>query len=216
MSIVLNDVSRFRLDNLDNYKPQLDMKSLDIIFMKYTHIICEFFDLIEKSKFKPNKGFHLYVVMKGMETIQHIFNFLLLYTCNIDLVYFHTHKAYYYYIEFMDQISKDDHYFLRFSVKDAILFVYKKTIYEIDNGLRENLIIHTETKRVLEHFNRFANTISDLMIELYNEDKIEKNTKESFLDMIERYLELETFSEKNIYKEYVRYSSHLESMFLRV
>ena len=77
MSIVLNDVSRFRLDNLDNYKPQLDMKSLDIIFMKYTHIICEFFDLIEKSKFKPNKGFHLYVVMKGIETIQHIFNFLL-------------------------------------------------------------------------------------------------------------------------------------------
>ena len=129
MSIVLNDVSRFRLDNLDNYKSQLDMSSLGIIYMKYIYIISEFFDLIKKNKFKPNKGFHLYVVIKGIETIHHIFNFLLLYTCNIDLVYFHCHKAYYYYIEFMDQISKDDHYFLRFSVKDAILFVYKKTIY---------------------------------------------------------------------------------------
>ena len=178
MSMVLMDNSRFQLENIDNYLNYISRNNLKQLYSKYLSIVCEFITLAEKNKFKPNKGFQLYIIVKGIESIHHIFRLLLLYTCNMDLVYYHCHKAYYYYIEFMDQISKDDHYFLRFSVKDAILFVYKKTIYEIDNGLRENLIIHTENKRVLEHFNRFANTISDLMIELYNDDRIEKNTKE--------------------------------------
>jgi len=209
MSVALNDISKFALDNLDNYRNKLNMNCLNHIFINYTHIICEFFDLIEKNKFKSNKGFHLYVISKGIETIQHIFTFLLLYTCNIELVYFHTHKAYYYYIEFMEQISKDDHYFIRFSVKDAILFVYKKTIYEIDNGLRENIVIHEETKQVLQQFNAFSNSLNDIIIELY-----EKNVKESILHMVERYVVKKQFHKINVYKEYEKYEYDIDSMFL--
>lgn len=209
MSIALNDVSHFRLDDLGNYRSQLDTSSLNLIFMKYTLIVCEFFDIIEKNKFKSNTGFQLYVVTKGIETIEHIFKFLLLYTCNIDLVYFHAHKAFYYYIEFMDQISKDDHYFLRFSVKDAILFVYKKTIYEIDNMVRENIIFHKETKKMLHHFDEFTTNINDIIIELCKENKREEK---SIMSMVERYVRMENFHEINIHKEYKKYNS-IDSMF---
>ena len=214
MSIILNDASLYRLENADNYKAKLDSTSLSILFMKYIHIIGEFFDILEKNKFKPNKGFQLYVVIKGIETINHIFKFLLMYTCNIDLIYFHSYKAYHYYIEFMDQISKDDHYFLRFNVRDAILFVYKKTIYEIDNTFRENINVHSDTKEVLRYFNEFSNGICDIIIQMYNDDKIDSKTKETFIDMIERYIEIDNmFFKQNIYKEYSKQKS-LDYMFL--
>ena len=109
MSMVLMDSSRFQLENVDNYMEKITPQHLESIYTRYTSILSEFINLAEKNKFKPNKGFQLYVIVKGIESLHHIFRFLLLYTCNIDLVYYHSHKAYYYYIEFIDQISKDDH-----------------------------------------------------------------------------------------------------------
>ena len=55
------------------------------------------------------------------------------------MVYFHCKKAYYYYIEFIGQISDDSHSYLQLTSKDATLFVYKKTIFEVDNMVRKNL-----------------------------------------------------------------------------
>ena len=58
-----------------------------------------------------------------------------MYTKNIELTMFHSKKALYYYIEFIGQISDVSvhHSYLQLNSKDATLFVYKKTIYDINN-----------------------------------------------------------------------------------
>ena len=67
-----------------------------------------------------------------------------MYTKNINLVLFHCKKAFYYYIEFIGQITDDSHSYLQLTSKDAILFVYKKTIFDIDNSYRKPFILPKE------------------------------------------------------------------------
>ena len=42
-------------------------------------------------------------------------------------------QAIFYYVEFIGQIGEDSQGFLQLNSKDAILFVYKKTIFDINN-----------------------------------------------------------------------------------
>jgi hypothetical protein len=64
---------------------------------------------------------------------------LFFYTKNLDLTFYHTQKAYYFYIEFIEQISDDNITFLQLSSRDAVMFVYKKTIYDINNEYKKNI-----------------------------------------------------------------------------
>jgi hypothetical protein len=59
---------------------------------------------------------------------------LLLYTKNLDLTHFHCQKSFYYYVEFVGQILEDDKTFLQLTSRDATIYVYKKTIYDIHDG----------------------------------------------------------------------------------
>ena len=70
-----------------------------------------------------------YVYLKGVESLTYIFNMLIMYTKNLSLTYYHCEKSLFYYIEFIGQIGDDNHSFLQLSSKDAILFIYKKTIF---------------------------------------------------------------------------------------
>ena len=47
------------------------------------------------------------------------------------MAYYHAIKSFYIYIEFIEQIAEDHHSFLKLYSRDAALFVYKKTIYNI-------------------------------------------------------------------------------------
>jgi len=71
--------------------------------------------------------------MRGLETITHVFNFILFYSKNLEMAYFHSQKAFYYYVEFVGQINEEQNMFLQLSSRDAIMCVYKKTIFEITN-----------------------------------------------------------------------------------
>jgi hypothetical protein len=54
----------------------------------------------------------------------------------MDIAFYHSQKAFYFYIEFIEQINHDQNAYLKLNSKDAILFVYKKTIYDIPYELR--------------------------------------------------------------------------------
>ena len=60
---------------------------------------------------------------------------LYMYTKNLEITMHHCKKAYCYYVEFIGQIGDDNHSFLQLNSKDATLFVYKKTIFEINNNI---------------------------------------------------------------------------------
>ena len=46
-------------------------------------------------------------------------------------------KSFYYYIEFIGQIGDSNHQFLQLNSKDATLFVFKKTVFEINSDHRK-------------------------------------------------------------------------------
>ena len=88
-----------------------------------------------------------HMFMHDLSGIMHIlFNMLLLYTKNIDLTISHCNKALYYYIEFIGQIADDSHSYLQLNSKDATLFIYKKTIFELNSEHRKNYTLSKEDK----------------------------------------------------------------------
>ncbi len=74
-----------------------------------------------------------FIILRGLETTTHVFRYVLLYTQNLDAAYHHAQKSIYYYLEFIAQIAEQRNAFLQLSSRDAITYVYKKTIYLINN-----------------------------------------------------------------------------------
>jgi len=124
------------LQDASNYLPELESTSAEV-FAKYGLLIAEYLRLAAEARRSPEGGAHYaYVLASGVRTLTHVFRVLLLYTRNMTLTWYHCQKAAYYYVEFMGQIGADTHGFLQLNTKDAALFVYKKTIFDINNECR--------------------------------------------------------------------------------
>jgi hypothetical protein len=139
------------LQNMDNYFKIINENEVEI-YTKYTNIIIQYLLLgIEKIK-NHNDEYVKYILIKGLYTINYVFNILLKYTCNVELTYHHCQKSYSYYIEFIGQIGDDAVTYLQLNSKDAALFVYKKTIFEIPEGIKkkyiENIVAEKKCKNV--------------------------------------------------------------------
>jgi|SaaInlStandDraft_6_1057023.scaffolds.fasta_scaffold00388_12 hypothetical protein len=123
------------INSIDNYKQTL-IETNDIVIDKYLDIIHEYIMFAISNIHIQKHNYFKYIINKGLETIQYVFLMLLLYTKNLELVHYHCSKAFYYYVEFIGQVGDDNHVFLRLTSKDAILFVYKKTIFEINDSFK--------------------------------------------------------------------------------
>jgi hypothetical protein len=102
-----------------------------------------------------------------------------MYTCNLQLTYHHCQKSYSYYIEFIGQIGDDAVTYLQLNSKDAALFVYKKTIFDILEEVKKKYI----EVDVNEKKNKNVSTMMDIYNKLIetelthlNADQI-KNTE---------------------------------------
>lgn len=151
--ILLVDNCHFILSNIANYKPILTNNTNEIL-TKLTRVISEYLRFIlEKLAIKKNKSYNKYIIERGLTTILHIFSILLFYTKNLELTFYHCQKAFYLYVEFIEQISDDNVTFLQLSSKDAILFVYKKTIYDLNTDYKKNIAIpNDDEKNILNSF----------------------------------------------------------------
>lgn len=147
----------------NNYKHTLDSNDKVILF-NYVNIISEYLFHISENLHIQNKNYFKFIVNRGLNTIKHVFTLLLLYTKNIDLVTFHTKKSYLFYVEFIGQIGQDNHSYLQLNSKDAVLFVYKKTIFEINNDIKKN-ICH-DNKNIFEYIYLFTNIYNQFVYNL--------------------------------------------------
>ena len=130
--------NNFILNNPDNYKKKLDYLWKEIID-KYLEVIMEYikyiFENIKIKKINLSK----YIIIRGLDTLTHVFRFLLYYTKNLSITFYNTQRALYYYVEFIDQISEEEVSYLKLNSNDAILYVYKKTIYQINEKYRNTI-----------------------------------------------------------------------------
>lgn len=124
---------KYSLQINSNYNESINCELSDIKH-KYLFIINDYLNNIKLNK-KENTKF---IILRGLETITHVFNMILYFTKNLEITHFYSEKSFYLYIEFINQITDDSNKFLQLCSRDASIYVYKKTIFDINNEYRKN------------------------------------------------------------------------------
>jgi hypothetical protein len=151
MKLHNSEYTQYILHNVDNYKPVIHNTSSEIL-IKFTQVIIEYMLLISEKINIKNKRYYVFIFERGIDAIIHIFSMIYFYTKNLDLTFYHSQKAYYFYIEFIEQIADDNITFLQLSSKDALLFVYKKTIYDLNNEYKKKIAPLTNEEHIIIHY----------------------------------------------------------------
>ena len=175
----------YLLNQYENYHTKLEY-SFENINAKYNELIFEYLSFIAENKKMAykNSDYFKFIVFRGLYTISHVFYFILMYSNNLDMAYYHSQRSYYFYIEFIEQISDDLHSFLKLSSRDAVLFVYKKTINEIPADIQKNIFISPETRQILKIVSVNIENMKDMLdiiiddVKMFTKEKLVKITKE--------------------------------------
>ena len=118
------------LKNKESYNKTLDTNVKEILDC-YIYVISEYYVIINSNLKINNSIKKKFIIRRGLDTLTHIFNYILYYTKNIKLTMEYLEKSIYLYIEFIEQINQTENSFLEFNSRDATQYVYKKTIYEL-------------------------------------------------------------------------------------
>lgn len=163
-----NNETNYSLHNPSTYHKELD-SDLSYIADSIAYLFLDYFKHItENTKLKPS-NFSKFIITRGLDTIVNVFNHLLLYTNNVDATHYHCQKAFYLYVEFVGQISEDEKMFLQLSSQDAMTYVYKKTIYDINNDLKKsNQNVSEFTKIKINITNSYIELYKTLLLHLIN------------------------------------------------
>ena len=139
----------YLISRIENYRQKNHFTIQDIL-TKFVSSITEYLLLVSDKIHMKNYECFIFIIERGIETIMHVFSMLFYYTKNLDLTFYHSQKAYYFYIEFIEQISDDNVSFLQLSSRDATTFVYKKTLYEINIEYKKTMNeLTNDEKKVL-------------------------------------------------------------------
>lgn len=130
-------------------------KTIPEVIDKYVGLILEYYTFIgEKQNIVHTKKYP-YILTRGLDTITHVFSMILFYTKNLELTYYHSQKSFYFYVEFIEQIIDVQNTFLHLSSRDATIFVYKKTIYEINSDCRKEIENNEQTDEQFKKINAY-------------------------------------------------------------
>tara|TARA_B110000285_G_scaffold235423_1_gene317046 strand:- start:7764 stop:8567 length:804 start_codon:yes stop_codon:yes gene_type:complete len=107
------------------------------IIEKYCQVLTEFIAKIQTSESILASKQLIMSLSIGITSIHRVFEYTLLKTKQLDKAYYQAQQTYYYFIEYLEQINQS-HLVHTLNHKDAILFVYKKAIFEVHDGNESN------------------------------------------------------------------------------
>ena len=196
------------LQNIENYKSIFNYSTTEIC-SKYFNLVKEYLVQCVDTIFMENQQYFKYIICKGIETISHVFKIILLYTKNLDLTYYHCQKSFYYYVEFIGQIGDDNHSFLQLNSKDAALFVYKKTIFDINNEYRKDFVSEINTNIIMNNIyliveiytTCFSDIILNLCEELIEKHRIIKKMDDKMNKVSQYILELGNIGDEKYFND---------------
>jgi hypothetical protein len=203
------------------------------IILKYALIIKEYFDLMNQNEtlkniHNPNPSLYI-----GMNAIHRVFEYILIKNKNIDQAYYYSQKCYYYYLEYMEQIIKSD-LLQNLNHIDAVLFVYKKTIFDSENNstttISNIMTLNTEDfaidekdlRQLFQNISNFTKTLffwSNHDITFENRVKLCDNFLHRYLhridslDLTNSYLEI---IQQKISMDFNKYEDLLNEMLERI
>ena len=102
-------------------------------FIKYVTLINDFLNYACNNLNTDNSEILKHNIQKGIQALTHIFKIILIRSDDINHTIDITQKCFFYYVEFVTQISNsNDH--IQLSLNDAIIFLYKKSIFQYDDN----------------------------------------------------------------------------------
>jgi hypothetical protein len=175
------------LEQSENYKHELQNGTHEI-FVRYISVIREFLAQCTDSIFVTNYTYYRYIILKGIETISHVFRIILLNTNNLEITCHHAQKAFYYYVEFIGQIGEETHTYLQLSSKDATLFVYKKTIYEIRKDFSSIETISENTKQIHKNILMLIGIYNQCLEYIFLNQEWDSTTSSKLLTIVDTHM----------------------------
>ena len=171
------------ISNVDNYSKTFESTETKTYVSRYVELINEYMLYVVENMIFEDDTYLLFLIRRGVETIMHCFKFLLMYTKNLELTIYQCKKALYYYIEFIGQISDVSlhHSYLQLNSKDATLFVYKKTIYDINNVYRKNFTLGDEDQQFLNSISNIIMLFNATLFHLLQKERLKYEKKESII-----------------------------------
>lgn len=192
------------LSDTKTYNDTLD-KNTCVLFLKYIGLIHELIESIVENIYIDKKEYLKYIITKGIKNTSYIYIFLLLYTKNLDLTIYHTQKSILYYVEFISQIGQDTNNLLKLNSTDATIFIYKKTIFDINVDFRNQYIETQEIKNqmnTLKQYMGIYNTTIIMYIEHLDLKKLtlidlQKSVFTTLYKIVELLIQIPLLSKKN-------------------
>jgi hypothetical protein len=199
MKNLSNKEMNYSLHSSENFKKELESEISDVV-NKLSELLLEYFKfIIENIKLKQ-LNYLRFIIIRGLDTILNVFNFILLYTKNLDLTYFHCQKSFYLYVEFVGQISEDEKMFLQLSSRDASTYVYKKTVFDINPEFKKNNeTISDYTKLKFDIINCYIELYKTLLLKLINDDFSDTN---SLITLADLYKKLNNITNKSVISKF--------------
>ena len=171
------------ISNVENYNKTFEFSEAKPYVSRYVELINEYMLYVVENMIIQDDAYLLFLIRRGVETIMHCFKFLLMYTKNLELTIYQCKKALYYYIEFIGQISDVSlhHSYLQLNSKDATLFVYKKTIYDINNMYRKNFTLDDKEQQFLNSISNIIMLFNATLFHLLQKERLKYEKKESII-----------------------------------
>lgn len=167
----LNIDNSYSLDNVDNYYKELK-HDINEIVNKYVDLIKEYLNFIYDNVKIKNKFYIKFIVKRGLETITNVFLNIFYYTKNLNLTYYHCQKSFYFYVEFIGQITDEQNTYLQLSSRDAATYVYRKTIFEINNEFKKKIPYPSEEiSSKFDLLNIYIDLYKFIAIKIINQNK---------------------------------------------
>ena len=174
-------MKQYILNSVENYKNELNDNET-ILFLKYVGMVHEMIILCNDSITSENKDYVKHILITCIKNSSYIYNFILLYTKNLELALYHTQKSILYYFEFIIQVGEGSRNTLKLTTKDATIFIYKKTVFEINDEYKKTYQESSQTKLVMKDLELYTNTYNKILIHLissfdFNENDMTKLQK---------------------------------------
>jgi hypothetical protein len=180
-SVISNKDNNYSLTNSDNYRKTIEC-DLGEVTKKYGDLLIEYLNFINENIKVKNTFFSRFIIIRGLDTITNVFLYIFNATKNVDLTYFHCQKSFYFYVEFVGQISDDEKTFLQLTSRDATTYVYKKTIFEINSELKkQNELINNELTEKMDIIKVYINLYQTYLLKTI---KSENNNNINAIDYI--------------------------------
>ncbi len=160
----MNNYLYMDIKNTDFYNEYVDV-SLFNSCLQIVDITNYYLLYTNESSFKD-----IEITKKGIDIILNVFSMIFLYTKNLELTIEYTNNSIYYFIEYVSQIrSKNNEFvFVNLTIKDAILYVYRKSIYEINENHRKKYEPQQHESTFFEIINLFIKTYSVILKKFIN------------------------------------------------